>query len=389
MITGWHAIILIRLPFRFLGVRGSMESYDIVIIGGGIMGTSAAYFLTKEGVKVLLLERSSVGQEASGRNAGSMMLQVGEYHSVVLRKLALEIWAELSLELGERLEFAITGGLKLAETKEQLKELKEEAALHKEWGLFVELLTPEDLKEFAPYIGPTVMGAAYSPEEARSNPLTASLLLARAAQKKGARFQLHEEVLGIEEKRDGTFLITTQLATYRAHKLLNTAGVWSKKIFSMVGIDAPITISPQQVMVSERIAPLVPHLLSHIEGRLTLKQLHHGSILIGGGWPALGSMDKRQKRVKYESLPGNAQYACRAVNGLEGIRIIRIWAGLEGRSPDRLPLLGRLDTEKNFYYACCAKGGYTVGPALGRLITEYMLTGIQKKFIKGLSLQRF
>jgi glycine/D-amino acid oxidase-like deaminating enzyme len=157
----------------------------------------------------------------------------------------------------------------------------------------------------------------------------------------------------------------------------------------MIGIDMPITLDPMQVMVTEQAAPLFPHVITHTKGNLTLKQVDSGNVVIGGGWKSMGNVEKNVKKVKYESMKGNIQYACRVIPALKKLNLIRCWAGLEGRSPDFLPLLGQLTKIPGFYSTCCIKGGQTLGPLLGRTIAELIVEGKTPLELKGFDANRF
>lgn len=165
---------------------------------------------------------------------------------------------------------------------------------------------------------------------------------------------------------------TTQYE-YECNRVVNCAGVWSQNIYQMIGLNIPISLSPMQCIITEQVPVLFSHVITHIEGSLTMKQRDSGNIHIGGGWKALGDFQTRTKRVLFESLQGNSEFACRVIPALKGINMIRCWAGLEGRSPDLLPLLGNFKQIPGFYSATCARGGFSLGPILGKLVTELIV----------------
>jgi glycine/D-amino acid oxidase-like deaminating enzyme len=256
-------------------------------------------------------------------------------------------------------------------------------------GLEVKLLSPQELQPVAPYLGPSVVAASFCDKDARGNPLLSSIALARAAEARGARIRVNEEVRSIEANSGGRFTVGTSRGGYRTTYILNSAGVWAKNIFRMVGLDYPITLDTQQVMVTEQVPSIFPHVITHVEGNLTLKQMDSGNVLIGGGWKGIGDVDKNIKRVRYDSLIGNLRYACRIIPSLTDLNLIRCWAGLEGRSPDLLPIFGNLNCLPGFYSACCTKGGFTLGPILGKLISELIVKGKTSFQWKAFDVNRF
>jgi glycine/D-amino acid oxidase-like deaminating enzyme len=362
---------------------------DVVIIGGGIIGASAAFFLSKGNREVFLFDKSGIGREASGSNAGTMAIQNKKIKLVPFVQESHRIWAMFQEELGDEIEFRQPGGLRVAENDQQMQTLRDSFEQQKKLGIELELLTPKELKNFAPYIGPSVVMASFCQMDARSNPLTATRAVARAAQSRGVKIFENDPVLSIVAEEKSRFIVRTEKRQIQTSCILSSAGVWSKNIFKMLGLDFPITLDPMQVMVTERAQPLFPHVITHAEGNMTLKQMDSGNVVIGGGWKSVGDAEKNIKRVKYESMKGNIQYASRVIPALKKLNLIRSWAGLEGRTPDFLPLLGQVNTFPGFYVACCTKGGQTLGPLLGRTIAEIITEGTSSFFTEGWDVNRF
>lgn len=357
---------------------------DVLIIGGGIVGISAAFFLSKKGVDVTLIERSEIGGEASGSNAGSMALQNKELEVIPLAQESLKTWAELQAELKEDLEFRQHGGLRVAENDQQLQLLLRSVSVQKKKGLEVELLSSEELRSFAPYLGPSVVAASFCDKDARGNPLLASSALAKAARTQGAKIRVNEKVESIEITNNDRFLVQTSTGRYTSSCILNSAGVWSRDIFKMVGLDFSVTLHPQQVMVTEQVPIMFPHVVTHLEDNLTVKQMDSGNVIIGGGWEAMVD-----KTVRFDSMVGNLRDACRVAPSLSNLCLIRCWGGLEGRSLDFLPVLGNLTHLPGFYCAYGAKGGFTLGPIMGKLVSELIVSGKTTFPIEPFDVNRF
>jgi sarcosine oxidase subunit beta len=352
-----------------------LEKTDVLIIGGGIVGTSAAFFLSKQGVDIILVERSLIGREASGSNAGTLSVQTKKAELIHLAREGTRIWSELQEELEEDLEFRQHGGLRVAEDSQQLQVLLQIVKEQKKLGIDVELLSSKELETVAPYISSSVVAASFCKEDGRSNPLASPGALARAAQSQGARIHEYEAVKSIKIISKDCFLVKSTKGEYQSSCILNSAGVWSRDIFRMIGLDFPITLDPQQVMVTEQVPKIFPHLITHVKGNLTLKQMDSSNVVIGGGWKGIGNAEKRIKKVSYYNMQANIQYACRVIPGLKELNLIRCWTGLEGRTPDFLPIIGNLTLLPGFYSASCCKGGYHLGPLWGRVLTELILSG--------------
>jgi glycine/D-amino acid oxidase-like deaminating enzyme len=366
-----------------------LKKVDVLIIGGGIIGTSAAFFLSKKKVDLILIEKSDIGREASGATAGTLSIQNKELSLIPLAREGVKTWASLQEELKESLEFHQTGGLRVAEDSQQLELLSQSIEKQKKAGLDVELISQKDLSDHAAYLSSAIVGASYCKEDSKCNPLKASLALAQAAQANGARINIHETVTGIQSINKDSFTVLTSKEQYLASCILNCAGVWSKYIFRMIELDMPICLSPQQMMVTEVVPRIIGHVITHIKGKITLKQVDRGNILIGGGWEGHGDLDKNIKLISYESLLGNAQIACRIVPALKKLNLIRCWIGSEGRTPDQLPLIGNLNHLPHFYTACCAKGGFTLGPFIAKIVAELIIKGKTDYPISAFNVNRF
>ncbi|MBE3143192.1 MAG: FAD-binding oxidoreductase [Planctomycetes bacterium] len=350
-----------------------MERKDIVIVGAGIIGVSAAFYLSKENARVVLVDRSFIGREASGATAGTMSFQNKLPRLVPYVRHSIDLWTQLQNELGDTIEFRQPGGLRIAESEEQKAALHRSIESQKKVGLDVEFLEGGDLRNFAPFLGPSVIAATYYEGDARSNPITAPLALALAAKERGVKIIENDAVTAIEVKSNNRFLVRTKEHLLEASSVINAAGVWSNEIFKMVGHDFPVTLDPMQVMVTERSTRIFDYIITHVNGNLTLKQVDSGNVVIGGGRKGEGDEKKGIKKPLYESMKGSIQSACRAVPALQSLNLIRCWVGLEGRTPDNIPLLGALDSCPGFLSASCAKGGWTLGPLLGKLVSEMAL----------------
>ncbi len=347
-----------------------MTTTDVLVIGGGIIGVSAAYFLSRKKMDVILIEKKAVGREASGSTAGTMSFQNKKIEVVPLVQEALRVWGGLQDELGDAIEFRQPGGFRVAESEDQVRKLRTSVKAQQDLGISVDVMTGAALKEAAPYFGPAVKAASFCRDDARSNPLTAPIAISEGAVAKGMRLLEYTEATGIESMAEKRFRVQTGNGSIECARILNCAGVWAGNIFGMAGVRIPITLDPMQVMVTERTARIFPHIITHVSGNMTLKHVDSGNVVIGGGWTGIGDETKGIKQVNYESMQGNLVYAARVIPALGRLHLIRCWTGLEGRTPDLLPLLGELKSIPGFFSACCAKGGWTLGPLLGRTAAE-------------------
>ncbi|MGR3804140.1 FAD-dependent oxidoreductase [Marinibacterium profundimaris] len=375
------------------------DSADLVVIGGGITGISAALFAGRQGANVTVLERGWLNAEASGGNAGSLHLQllswdfgqkaVGggdlQLRTLPLQQESIALWAELEHQLGADFEMTTSGGLMVAETEAQIPFLEQKAQSEARFGITTEIIGPDRLRQIAPGISPRMVAAAWCPGEGKINPLAASRALVAEARAQGVCFEEQAPVTGIARAGDG-YEITTPRGTVRAKRIVIAAGGWASQLGRMLGADIPVKGAPLQMVVTERTAPVLPCLVAHADRHLTMKQTRAGTVLIGGAWTA-ETGPGGQSRVLPESLEGNLWVAARTVPAVGGLRVLRSWAAMN-IDIDGAPLIGPLPGHPGVTVAATANG-YTLGPLMGREVAQAALNGTMRQDIAAFTFERF
>jgi len=161
-------------------------------------------------------------------------------------------------------------------------------------------------------------------------------------------------------------------SVHAARRALLATGAWTKEISARLGVPLPIRVRINTVSVTERMPKLAKNVIGHATGLLTLKQSTNGTVLIGGGWQGTGTPEVGRGQVVAETLTSNLRLAQYALPELVDARIVRCWTGFEANSPDFLPMAGRLPGWDNLF-VLCVRGGYTIGPYMGRLMGDYIL----------------
>jgi len=360
--------------------------YDVIVIGGGISGTSTAYFLASDGVSTLLLEQYDLNTQASGSNSGSLHAQIpfepfvlaGEQwargFAPVVKLLAegIALWRRLPGLVNEDLSVVIKGGVTMATSALAMNALKRKVAVEQEQGLRVDLLTAAELRARAPYLAPNVVGGAFCDIEGSANPFLVAPAIAICARQLGVEIRTHTKVLSID-RSGGVFEVNTDRGKFRATRVVNAAGADAGRIAEMVGLTLEVQGFPIQVTVTERVAPLIGHLVYHTSEKLTLKQRPDGTILIGGGWPA--AYDRKGRPVvSGDSLEKNLRVALDAVPALEEIEVVRSWAAVVNGTRDWKPILGSCSAVPGFFIVFVPWLGFTAGPISGR-ITASLVQG--------------
>jgi sarcosine oxidase, subunit beta len=359
---------------------------DVLVIGGGLAGTASAYYLAQEGLSVSLLEAGDLNTLASGSNAGSLHAQIphepfvtygeewarGFAPAIPILMEGIRLWTGLEAELGLSLEVATPGGLLVAATQAQMRDIERKTLIERANGLPVELLSRDDLRRIAPYVAEGMVGGSLSPIEGKANPLHAAPAFAAAAAALGADIIRFTPALSIEREEAG-FVVRTPEGSLRARRIVNAAGAAAGKIARMVGLDLPIEGFPIQVTVTEPVAPLVRHLLYYAGDKLTLKQTPAGSILIGGGWPSRLDPETGRLSPSLESLLANVAIACHVVPGIAAARVVRTWPAIVNGTQDWRPILGELPGVPGFFMNMFPWMGFTAAPACARIVADLIV----------------
>jgi sarcosine oxidase, subunit beta len=371
-------------------LRGPLPaSADVVIIGGGLAGCALAYYLTRSGTDVVVIERGELNREASGTNAGSFHFQIAIHQltgsdsaadrarllaDVRLHAAAADVWAALEDELDADLGVHVTGGLMVAETDRELDILISKHGIEAQAGLETELLIGGQLRAFAPYLAPDLAGAVYCAREGHANPLLAAPAFATRAIESGARIRTHVGVTAIEPADTATaarFLVRTDAGVIRACRVVNAAGAWAPEVAGLSGISLPVYSEGLHVNVTEPRERILTPMVQHIGRRLTLKQAANGTFIIGGGWPATAEPPPARYSVRWDSAAGNSAVAVRVLPALRHVRVIHMWTGVIAFTDDLLPVVGAVRKLPG-YYVCLASTGFTLGPIVAQMLAEHM-----------------
>lgn len=362
-----------------------MKTCDVLVVGGGITGTAASWYLARAGADVVLADRWDLNTQASGRNAGSLHGQIqhapfldrgeewarGFLDSLRFLSESLEIWSGLSTDLGADLEVDLGGGLLVAETEAQLSDIRRKVRIEESAGIHSDVLNATELQEVAPYLSSEMAGAQLCRVEGKANPLLAGPAFARAASALGVRVLPRTNVVNIVPQR-GRFLAQTTAGPIDAGRVIVAAGNQTNEIADLWGHPLPITDEPVQVSATEALVPFVRHLVYFAGDKLSIKQAKAGTLLIGGGWDARVDPDTGFPTVIAESLGSNLAVALRVVPELAGVRIIRSWAGVGLATPDLSPII---DTPgpKGVVVGVFPHMGLTAGPLMGKILAELVL----------------
>ena len=260
---------------------------DVMIIGGGLMGAAAAFFLRQRGRSVLLIERDLVGQQASGVNFGNVRRQGRFLPQLPLAHRSRAVWGRLAELIGADAEFLATGHIRVCYSRDRLEVLERYAAEARDYGLELELLGRKALSARFPFLGPEPIAGSFSAHDGHANPRLAAPAFARAARRAGAQLFERTEILSVQ-KTGADFAAESRCGrSFRAPALLVTAGAWGGELSQQFGEPVPLAAHGPQMAVTEPVPYAIPPVIgvasAQVEETVYLRQVKRGNVVYGGG----------------------------------------------------------------------------------------------------------
>lgn len=371
------------------GERNGERRADVLVLGGGIVGTSAALHLRKLGLSVMLLERDRVGQRASGVNFGGVRQQGRALRELPLSRRARKLWADLPALIGIDGEFTIGGHLRLGRSEQDMALIEQHCRDAAGYGLDFELLGRNAILARFPWLGPVVQGGSFAAEDGQANPRIVSPAFGDAARRAGAAVLEGIEIVAGETDANGFRLHAADGAAFRGTQLFNCAGTWAGTVAGWFGEDVPIKPETPQVMVTEPLPHRIEPVLGVVGGDLYLRQIARGNVIFGGGDGSI-SPDWLRSRPKPAVAHTASRTAMAIVPHLRHAAIIRIWTGVDGDTPDGSPVVGPSRRHPGLFHGFGFCGhGFQLGPAAGAVLAELAAAGRTDTDISGLGIERF
>jgi sarcosine oxidase subunit beta len=347
---------------------------DVAIVGGGIVGASAALFLRRFGLSVVLLERGLCGAAASGVNYGGVRTQGRAMAQLPLSLRARAIWAQLPELIGIDGEYVRSGHLKLARSESDLHKLeayRDEAALH---GLNLEITAGTAFRRAYPWLGEKAIAGSFCVEDVHANPRLVSPAFARAAQAAGARIVERCEATELAATGSGFVVSDGQSITVHSRWLLNCTGAWALPVAERFGDTAPLTSIHPGMAVTEPVPRFIDVNVGVEGGGIYGRQTARGNCVMGG---ARGTANGALYGVPTARSIGElCDRMATLFPALEHAHVIRFWSGVEGSLPDHHPVVSPSPTTPQLLHAFGFCGaGFQIGPAVGEALAEIVHHG--------------
>lgn len=367
-----------------------MTGADVLVIGGGIQGLATAVHLGLRGVRVTVLEKNWCGRHASGVNAGGVN-RMGRFpEELPLSGLALSLWHRIGELVDDGCGFDATGRIKVAESDEELDRLRARYRAVRDLGHDYErMLDRQELFELEPGLAPHCVGGLLSPGCGHANPFRTVQAFRRKALALGAKVREGVRVNAVR-RRDGRFVADTDDGRFEASKLVNCAGAWGDRVAAELGEPVPLAAIAPMLSVTTRMPRVMRHVIGATDRVLSIKQLENGAVVVGGGYRGTADRDAETTRLDYAKLGWNVRIAGDFFPALRDARVLRLWAGIEGRTADGLPIIGPSGTEEGAFHAFgFSAHGFHLGPAVGAVLAELIATGASNVPIDAFRIGRF
>lgn len=418
----------------------SRESVDVVVIGGGIIGSATAYYLARRGAKVALLDKGEIGFEQSSRAWGFVRQQGRDPSEVPLMIESNKMWQKLEDELEADIEWVQGGNLAIANDEDRLGKLRDWLPVAERFGIDTRIIDRDEIRRLIPGIDGPFIGGMYTPGDGHAEPGKATRAFADAAREHGADVRAHcavESLTMLDGRVEG---VRTERGDIEAPFVVCAAGAHSAKVARMAGLSLPQRVVRATVAETTPVDPITP--IGVWAPGVSFRQRKGGTFYLAGGASSVHDITlesfrhlpafmpnylKNRKLFRMNlgkplvddirrSLPWSEarqhpfshtvdvepwperRTAVRSIEGFtslfpglrDTLKIRRVWAGMIDATPDAVPVMGKVDEVQGLIFATGFSGhGFAFGPIAGHLVTEIILDGEPSLDIHGMRFSRF
>lgn len=380
------------------------DQYQVVVIGGGIVGCSVLYHLALRGMTdVVLIERQELTAGSTWHAAGGFHAMNSDTRVAELQKYTIGLYPQIERESGQSAGLHMSGGLELAGTPERWQWLKSELDWLRTQDTDAYLLTPEEAVEMVPIIDPKgLYGGLFDPLEGNLDPYGATQAYAGAARKRGAEVILHNRVLSLAQLPGVGWRVETEQGTITAEHVVNAAGLWARRVGNMVGVDHPLTPMVHHYLVTDDVPQVVAikgdmAAVTDLEG-FTYLQREGNGVLLGvyeqnpRHWMVEGAdwdfgqtlFPEELDRIMPELSIGFERFPV-----LQEVGIKRWVNGAFTFTPDGNPLVGPVSGIPNYWAACGCMAGFSQCGGIGLAVANWIVDGDPGYDVFGMDVARF
>ncbi len=352
------------------------NTYDAIIIGGGIIGTSTAYYISKHGLRVLLLEKDFMTAGSTGRCITGIRQQFSTETTIKTAIESVRLFSSMKEELNIDVEWKDSGYLFLAYNEDTVNTFKSNISIQTRHGLDVEFLSPDECKKIVPLLNiEGLLGGAWCGSDGQANPFLVVKGYSDGIVRNGGRVLIGTKAVEIGLKSGRIESVTTSRGeTFYTPMILNAAGPWAKEVGRMVGIELPVEPERHEALITEGVEYQgIPMLVDYRSDGGYFVQRVTGQFI--GCYTPESVVPGKSVDSSMEFLLEMSRRMCRLIPALENAAVMRQWAGSYTMTPDGSPIVDGTDIE-GFYCSIGMSGhGFMLGPALGKYMAQYMVEG--------------
>ncbi len=378
--------------------------YRVVVIGGGVVGCSVLYHLTKKGWNdIILIERKELTSGSTWHAAGGFHTMNSDTNISALQGYTIRLYKELEAITGQSCGLHHVGGFTMANDNDRWDNLKAERAKHRYMGLNTELITPEEIAKLSPITNTKgVIGALYDPLDGHLDPSGTTHAYAKAAKMGGAEIILQNPVKELIANPDGSWQVITEKGTIHAEHVVNCGGLWAREVNAMAGVYLPLLPMEHQYLVTEELPEVynhpteLPHALDP-DSETYLRQEGRG-LVIGfyeqpcETWAEKGTrmdfghelLPNKLERIEASMEKSFVRYPVLARAGIK-----RVINGPFMFTPDGNPLVGPVQGLRNYWVACGVMAGFSQGGGVGLALSEWMADGEPSSDVFAMDVSRY
>lgn len=368
-----------------------METADVVIVGGGVMGCALAYQLSNRGVDVLLLERETLGSQSTAKCAGGVRQQFSLEANVRLQQMSVRMFEDFEQETGHPADFRQIGYLFVLTLPQHVEDFRRNIEMWHRLGLDeARWVDPDEASRMVPILNvDDVLGCTFCPTDGVASPADVTAGYVAAARRRGAKLKEGVEVVGIDVAGERVQGVRTRTGDVATRVVFNCAGAWSASVGRMAGVEIPILPYRRQVAVTGTF-PQVPRTNPMTVDFQTSLYFHPE-----GDGVLIGMSDRSEApgfntEVNWDFLEKMLEQAARRAPALADAGIKTAWAGLYETSPDHQAILGRVPEVEGFWCAAGFSGhGFMQAPAAALLLTQLLLDSHADVDIGNFAFERF
>ncbi|WP_421871793.1 NAD(P)/FAD-dependent oxidoreductase [Nitratireductor rhodophyticola] len=367
----------------------SAQGFDVVVIGGGLHGLSAALYLARGGKRVVIVEESWVGRHASGASAAGVRTLNRALEELPISLEAMDMWHNMTALVGSDCGFHAHGQIQVAETADSAAVLERRLERSRAAGFtHEEMIDRDELRRLVPAIAPHCVAGLTVRTDGAADPHKTLDAFRRSAEEAGA---VIEEGCGVTAiaRKGADWQVHADGRDFVAPHIVNAAGAWAAKIAAMVGDEIALGHKASLMMVTERIAPLLKPVVSLVGRPLSFKQTDQGTLVIGGGLQGRADIEAQKSFVDFLQLSRSARAVTDLFPMTGPLRIVRSWAGMEAKTEDSLPVIGPSPHAEGVVHAFGFSGhGFQLVPVVGSIVSDLIIHGGTNRKIASFAAER-